>query len=313
MSSEPVLTDCGIRRLDDKPIEPQDIVVVGCVRNEVLRLPYFLAHHRSLGVGRFLIVDNCSEDGSAELLDNVTDVVRFLAEGSYADSTFGVEWTNQITTRFASDRWVLTLDADELFIYPDYERRSLHDLVRYLDVNGADAIRAPMIDMYAEGPLSGVAYTPGDNLIAACPYFDVEGYDWKVLDGRQYIVRGGPRRRLFWEGWEREYPSPVLMKIPLARWERQPLYTLSTHILDNARFSDVSGALLHFKLMGDFIERAREEAHRREHFAEARQYAAYEKGLQANPDLVVRTEISRRLKNSRTLVELGFMHQPADF
>lgn len=312
--NEPVLTKWGARRLEEDPLALEDVVVVVCVRNEAMRLPFFLAHHRRLGAGRFLVVDNCSDDGTAELLDESPDVVRFVAAGSYADSACGVEWTNLITTRFTPNRWVLTLDADELFVFPDYERRSLHELVGYLDATGADALRAPMIDMYGDGPLSQATYYAGENMISIFPYFDMAGYDWATLEGRQYIVRGGPRRRLFWEGWERDHSSPYLMKVPMARWREQPLYRMSTHILDGARCSsNLSGALLHFKLMSDFAECAEEEARRGEHFAEARQYVAYKDGLQANPDLVVKGRVSRRFESSRTLVDSGLIHQPANF
>jgi hypothetical protein len=38
-----------------------DILVFSTIRNEIDRLPYFLAYYRSLGVQHFLIVDRRSE------------------------------------------------------------------------------------------------------------------------------------------------------------------------------------------------------------------------------------------------------------
>lgn len=42
------------------------ILLFSTLRNERVRLPYFLRYYRDLGVNHFLIVDNDSEDGSHE-------------------------------------------------------------------------------------------------------------------------------------------------------------------------------------------------------------------------------------------------------
>ena len=47
-----------------KQIKPQDLLVFSTLRNERLRLPYFLKYYRDHGVNHFLIVDNDSDDGS---------------------------------------------------------------------------------------------------------------------------------------------------------------------------------------------------------------------------------------------------------
>src|SRR5262249_15628935 len=60
----------GLEPITGRPVElhDDDIVVVIAVRNERLRLPYLLEHHRRLGATRFLVIDNGSDDGSVELL-----------------------------------------------------------------------------------------------------------------------------------------------------------------------------------------------------------------------------------------------------
>ena len=45
-------------------IAPGDILAFVTLRNERVRLPYFLEYYRRIGVGHFLIVDNGSDDGS---------------------------------------------------------------------------------------------------------------------------------------------------------------------------------------------------------------------------------------------------------
>jgi hypothetical protein len=61
-------------------------------RNEKLRLPAFLADYRKLGVARFFIVDNASDDGSAEFLCAQPDVHVFHTYGSFRAARGGTNW-----------------------------------------------------------------------------------------------------------------------------------------------------------------------------------------------------------------------------
>ncbi|OZA17880.1 MAG: glycosyl transferase family 2, partial [Rhodobacterales bacterium 17-64-5] len=45
---------------------PQPILLFATLRNERVRLPYFLQYYRKLGIDHFLLVDNGSDDGSRE-------------------------------------------------------------------------------------------------------------------------------------------------------------------------------------------------------------------------------------------------------
>ena len=62
------------------------------VRNEAVRLPFWLEHHRRLGVGHFLIVDNASDDGTPAFLADQPDVSLWHTDDSYRMSRFGVDW-----------------------------------------------------------------------------------------------------------------------------------------------------------------------------------------------------------------------------
>ena len=57
-----------------KAITPGAILCFSTMRNEIIRLPFFLEHHRALGVDHFLIVDNGSDDGTTEYLAAQPDV-----------------------------------------------------------------------------------------------------------------------------------------------------------------------------------------------------------------------------------------------
>lgn len=49
-------------------ISAGDVLLVSTLRNERIRLPYFLKYYRDMGVSHFLIIDNGSDDGSREYL-----------------------------------------------------------------------------------------------------------------------------------------------------------------------------------------------------------------------------------------------------
>ena len=52
-------------------IRPNDHLLVATMRNEQIRLPYFLEYYRNLGVDHFLFVDNASQDGTVEYLRGI--------------------------------------------------------------------------------------------------------------------------------------------------------------------------------------------------------------------------------------------------
>jgi glycosyltransferase involved in cell wall biosynthesis len=305
----------ALTRLDPEPdLRPGEILVVGCVRNEVLRLPDFLAHHRRLGADRFLIVDNASDDGTMEFLRAQDDVCLFFTDESYAQSGCGVRWLNEVLLAYTSGHWTLILDADELFIYPGFETAGLSQLTTWLDARGSESMIAPMLDMYPRGQLSQTGYLSGQSLIAACPWFDGSGYSFRQREtGHSVLYRGGPRHRLFWEGTDRDYPSPVLEKIPLVKWRNDLSLTASTHVMKGAAPAVATGLLLHFKFLQDFAANAAEEIVRGEHFMGARQYLAYRDVMSGAPALSAHWEGSVRYRDSRQFLELGLMQAPDDY
>jgi hypothetical protein len=295
-------------------IRPGDILAFATVRNEAQRLPWFLDHHRRLGVGHFLIVDNASSDGTADLLASAADVSWWSTSHGYKASRFGMDWITWLQVRYGHGHWCLTLDADELLVYPCHETQPLPALAARLEALGADAFGALMLDLYPKGPLSQAVCSPGEDPVAALGWFDAWGYDWERQQRYGNIsIRGGPRRRVFFA--DRPEHAPHLHKLPLVRWNRRYAWVSSTHValpsrlnraLD-ARLGLPTGVLLHTKFLAQVLDRSAEEKHRAEHFTHADRYEAYYDGIVADPDLSAPDSV--RYQDWRQLVELGLMTQ----
>lgn len=125
------------------------IVLVACVRDEMIRIAQFLDHYRRIGVDHFAIVDNASADGTAEWLERQPDVSLYRTTQSFAAAGCGWAWIETLLERHAAGRWCLVADADELLVYPGYPERSLKDLVAYHAADGFSAMASVMLDMYA--------------------------------------------------------------------------------------------------------------------------------------------------------------------
>ncbi len=288
-----------------------DILAFACIRDEALRLPWFLEHHRQAGVDRFFVVDNGSRDGSTEYLISQPDVVLYYTEDSYAGSRCGLSWVNELLERYAPGHWSLTVDADELLVYPSCERVTLRALTRYLDSVRADALMTMLLDMYSDSAISSTSYSPGRPFLEACPFFDPDSYTTSSSD--PVPLRGGPRERAFWQGYNRDYPAPYLPKVPLVKWRAGRVYEASTHVISNVAPAELTGALLHFKFFGDFPARVALEAERKEHFEGARQYVVYSQVLNDQPDLNLFHDRSVRYRDGNQLSELGILRMPDSY
>ena len=315
MSAWSVISDGDTKlvRLDQRSVSvaSDETLLFACVRNESARLPYFLEYYRSLGINRFFFVDNGSNDGSQELLLAQSDVHVFGTEESYATSNYGVKWLNMLLDRFGSSHWTLTVDADELLVYPLCEQAGLKKLSCFLDEAGSDALATFLLDMYSDKPIAEVRYEPGRPFRDFCNYFDADTYHQK--DSRGLPLRGGARHRLFWAGSKREKPSPVLKKIPLVKWRPGLAFEASTHVIEGVTISSITGVLQHFKFFSDFFEIAKQESLRKEHWDDAAQYVSYWDILSRSPNLSAFFENSVLFESSQQLIDLGLARVSISF
>lgn len=282
---------CVVNRVGT--LAASDILVFATIRNEMPRLPHFLEHYRALGVEHFFFVDNGSTDGSRAFLCEQPDVSLWHTDASYKLSRFGVDWLTYLLAKYGHGHWCLTLDADELLVYPFHDTRPLTALTRWLDDEGIEAYPAMMLDMYPKGPLGSQQFVAGESPLEHLNWFDAGNYMIQRQEPLQNLwIQGGPRARVFFRNEPRR--APTLNKVPLVKWHRRYVYVNSTHSLLPRRLNHVygtydeekpSGILLHTKFLPEIVEKSAEEKARKEHFNNSSLYDAYYDSLMTGPDL----------------------------
>ncbi|MFT4961719.1 MAG: hypothetical protein ACI92Z_002813 [Paracoccaceae bacterium] len=301
-----------------KQIKAGDILAVTVVRNEIGRLPYFLAHYRRLGVAQFLVVDNDSDDGSAEFLAAQPDVSLWHTPHSYHASRFGLDWLTWLQMTYAHNHWCLMVDADEILIYAHHEQRGLTDLTQWLDGQKRAVFGALMLDLYPKGPLNAAQYASGQDPTEVLQWFDSGPYRAiRQPPLGNLWVQGGARERVFFgdDPWR----SPTLNKLPLVRWNRRYAYVNSAHSMlppalntgyDGPGGDQPSGVLLHSKFLPEIVSKSEIEKQRQQHFHTPQDFDGYYDHLGRAPDLwhhgSVRFENWQQLEGLRLMCAAGW-------
>jgi glycosyltransferase involved in cell wall biosynthesis len=331
-----------LTRLDSRSISTDlgEIRLFGVVKNESLRLPYFLDYYRRAGVAQFFIVDNDSTDGTTAFLLQQPDCCVFHTKASYAESRAGVTWLNCLLDLYGAGHWIVLADADELFTYPLGEERALPALCRWLDARDYQGVFALLLDMYSDRPLKQIRYARGDDLLRVCRYFDRDYHFVRRL-GVPLIAPafpgiepiGGPRLRLcfptqntaaMWprlrvkivrrltrlavksglvrEAWG-ESVATQAFKVPLVRW-RHGYAFINSHRLNCIRLAPITGALLHFKYLQDFSGRVQDAIASGMHYDGSAEYKQYAKLLRRDPEMSMVYSGSEIYRSSNDLVRL---------
>jgi glycosyltransferase involved in cell wall biosynthesis len=301
----------ALRRLDDQFIshDPLELRLFAVVRDEALRLPALLQYYAHRGVARFFVVDNDSTDGTTDLLLSTPAVHVFRASGRYSQSHFGLTWVRSLLDAYGRNHWCIVVDADEFLVYPGWEHLSMQELCAYLDSESSSAFAALLLDMYSDASICQTQYRAGTDPLTVCPYFDTDTITcvgrWPQLLGGREMHAGGMRKRVF--GIEVN-----LDKVCLFKYRPSMRLHEGMHALGGANFSRAEGAVLHFKYLLDFGDRARIEAMRQEHWENALEYKGYAEIMSGRPDLAAYTDASAVFKHSNDLVRYNIMKSTED-
>ncbi|MBB97363.1 MAG: glycosyl transferase family 2 [Rhodobacteraceae bacterium] len=294
-------------------IRPGDLLAFSTLRNEKIRLPFFLDYYRNMGIAHFCIVDNDSTDGSLDYLADQPDVSLWHTSAGYKRARFGVDWLNWLQSQYGHGHWCLVVDPDEFLVYPFCDTRPLRALTDWLDASSIRSFSAMLLDMYPKGRLDEQPYRPGQDPMDIASWFDSGNYTLKRnFEYGNLWIQGGPRRRMFFA--EEPERAPALNKIPLVKWDRRYVYVSSTHMLlprglnlvyDEWGGEKASGILLHAKFLDTFNAKASEELERKQHYSASVEYKAYARRLDDNPELWCTW--SEKYINWRQLEILGLM------
>ena len=294
-------------------VRPNPVLLFSTLRNERIRLPYFLKYYRALGVDHFVLVDNGSEDGTRDYLAQQPDVSLWSATAGYRQSRFGMDWLMLLLRRYGTGNWCLTVDVDEFLIYPFCETRPLRALTDWLDASSTRTFSSMILDMYPKGSMRDQPYREGQDPFEIAEFFDSGNYtisrNWPY---NNLWIQGGPRARIYFN--DDPTTAPAMNKIPLVKWDTSYAYVSSTHMMlprglnlvyDESGGEKPSGCLLHAKFLDTFAAKAEEELRRGQHYAESHEYRSYREALSNDRDLWCKW--SERYINWRQLEIMGLM------
>ena len=180
--------------------------VCAITHDEMFVLEAFLAHYRRLGADRFIILDDCSTDGTLEYLAAQPDVmvvgsrIRYFAQVAYPPETLtriretrAVRlWRDQMLDQFCAGQWAAVVDPDEFLAVP-----SLPVLFAELAAAGAEAAWGVMVDMYPERVRDILGASPSERFrLDDAWFFDAKPH----LDPRQPRSETPPVPRTVYPG-----------------------------------------------------------------------------------------------------------------
>ncbi|KQT42008.1 hypothetical protein ASG43_17150 [Aureimonas sp. Leaf454] len=296
---------------DVRPLGPREIVLVCVLRNAMASVAAFLDHHRALGIARFAMVDDRSDDGTDTFLAAQPDVDLFTSSHRYRSAGGGQIWRDRLIDVYGRDRWYVFVDADEYLVYPGFETRPIGAFVGDLERAGLRRALAPMLDLYPEGRLADADFDAGrhGSPLDVSPLIDGNGYT-VFADKFSTSIRGGPRSRLF------DHPNR-LQKFPVLFADAQTQFSgASIHgpLPLGRNFAPADAVLLHFKFSAGSLSEFRAFAEAGGHFGGSMFYKEITRSERFNGDLSLAYEGSLRFAGSADLVDRGFLRDVrADF
>ena len=279
----------SLKRIDNRniPDNPDEIRLVMLVKDENLKLPYFFEYYRKLGVDRFFVIDNGSTDGTLEYLLAQEDTHVYEGTNGYLEHK--VNWSVHIMREHCLNRWCIMADADEILTYPHYTKIDLHELARYLDKEGATALKSLWIAVYSDKSVKDSVYQRGEDFLKEFQYFD------------ETCLTQGPNTRLF--GWRTE-----LDKTSFLKYTPGMVVDIGQHrIKGNVKLSGLYGAVLHFKFDSKVFDLVEDAVKRGHHYRGSAKYKKFLEGFTSNPELSLHYEGSIKFDGDKQLIDMGVM------
>jgi hypothetical protein len=282
-------------------LEAADLPLLLVTRNQADLLRAFLHHYRTLGVTRFIVLDDASSDSTREILVGEDDVDLWSSSVRYGLARRGLSWVERLARTYGLGRWYVKVDTDEFLVYDGMERHRLPALCSWLTGRGEKRLLAPMLDCYPPGRLSAAVLDAARPPWEVATHLDTAGYEIGV-NAYTTTIFGGSRARVFGV-------RAQLAKFPLLYWDRLTWFPRTPHAPYPyvRNFGPIAGALLHFKLFAGFGERVRAAVADRQYWGAAAEYRAYDARLRDTPDPVMTAGMSTAYGGVRDLLDRGLV------
>ena len=195
-------------------------LAIGAIfKNEGPYILEWVAYHRVLGIDRFFVADNASDDGSTELLAaldraGILDHIPF--PGTPGQPPQLPAYAEILRRHGEAADWIAFIDADE-FLLPAPPLTSLRPVLATLD--GLPGVRAVAVNWAAYG--SAGAARAGSGLVIA--RFPARAPRDTLLNRHYKTIL---RPRAFAGVHENSAPLPAALRLPRGACRRQPGGTL---------------------------------------------------------------------------------------
>lgn len=293
---------------DNSTAEDQvnQIILFCVIKNEYGRIDRFLDYYRSIGINRFVFLDNDSDDGTKEYLLEQKDVVLYSATVDYS-SVRRVAWINYLLLLHGINKWCVVVDSDEYLSYIGSERFTLEKVITVAESKNLKRIEGVLLDMYPRGELF-CDYDDPSGFIERNVFFDHIGYELKMWK-HGFAIKGGPRKRVF-------SCNVYLSKYPLFYFGDEDFYANSHYLSpdDAERKYPVWIALRHYKFLDEKDLKKIEIAVMKEnYFRESEEYKIYLHSIQNNgcPSFY-NVDYSAEFVSSDSLRKICFLEAPFD-
>jgi len=310
-------TEHKLTKVDTRqvPTHKHEIRAFIVARNESLRLPYILQYYTAQGVDRIFVIDNNSSDDTSKIVLSYQNTHLFFTKDHF--SSRKAYWIDYLLRRYGQDHWCVIIDADEILAYPFFETFTIRGLCDFLEEENTNAMGCFLLDMYPQTPLNQTKYQSGSDPLLTASWFDANSYAQRN-PGPLYIAEhniihdgpaqsyGGMRKRVFGI-------DPCVSKFPLVKFKKSMFLSTGLHWIEGARVSDIRGALLHFKFLGDFVGNVTAAAAEGQYWNNSSEYKAYLSVIRKNPELILHSTASVKFGGSQQLIALGIMKTSSRF
>jgi len=253
----------------------QNEAVVLCVVKDGENLVQpFIEHYLQLGFQHIFFLDNGSTDSTIDIIKSYSQTTILLSHEPFQD--YCVIFKNFLIQKFGLGKWCVVADIDEFLYFP--LRRSLSEVLLYLNKNSYDAVCIQMLDMFSK---EGVELSESnrvwtlEDLKQTCCYYDLSNLEKKryvrwfqraVHPGLKFLY-GGIRKTVFAQ-------SCFLTKEALF-FGHSNTHLKSSHLLHRSKIADFSAVFLHYKLIDNFYSATIKAVSSENHWQHSKEYKGY--------------------------------------